>query len=154
MACPGGRWPGQLGDGSGKLPQAEVPAEHGAGRRPAHLVRGHRPRHTRHYEPVRGLRSGQRLDDHPALRRHRHQEFLRFLNLIDAAAPKTLDLHLVLDDYATYKAPSIKDWLARHPVPPALHPTNPSWLNLVERWLAKVDQPEATQVSPRRAIGR
>ena len=48
-------------------------------------------------------------------RRHRHQEFLRFLKLIDAAVPKDLDLHLVLDNYATHKTPAIKDWLARHP---------------------------------------
>ena len=40
-------------------------------------------------------------------RRHRHQEFLRFLKLIDAAVPKDLDLHLVLDNYATHKTPTI-----------------------------------------------
>jgi len=65
-------------------------------------------------------------------RRHRHQEFLRFLKLIDAAVPKDLDLHLVLDNYATHKTPAIHQWLLKHP---RFHlhftPTSSSWLNLV-----------------------
>src|SRR3954452_23656253 len=72
-------------------------------------------------------------------RRHRHQEFLRFLKLIDAAVPKDLDLHLVLDNYATHKTPAVKNWLLRHP---RFHlhftPTSSSWLNLVERWFAEL----------------
>jgi transposase len=72
-------------------------------------------------------------------RRHRHQEFLRFLKLIDAAVPKYLDLHLVLDNYATHKTPAIHQWLLRHP---RFHlhftPTSSSWLNLVERWFAEL----------------
>jgi transposase len=72
-------------------------------------------------------------------RRHRHQEFLRFLKLIDRAVPKDLDLHLVLDNYATHKTPAIKDWLIKHP---RFHlhftPTSSSWLNLVERWFAEL----------------
>src|SRR5579859_4190237 len=48
-------------------------------------------------------------------RRHRHQEFLRFLKVIDAAVPKDLDLHLVLDNYATHKTPAIHQWLVKHP---------------------------------------
>jgi transposase len=72
-------------------------------------------------------------------RRHRHQEFLRFLKLIDAAVPKDLDLHLVLDNYATHKTPAIKDWLLKHPRF-ELHftPTSSSWMNLVERWFAEL----------------
>ena len=72
-------------------------------------------------------------------RRHRHQEFLKFLKLIDKAVPKELDLHLVLDNYATHKTPAIKDWLIRHPRF-CLHftPTSSSWLNLVERWFAEL----------------
>jgi transposase len=72
-------------------------------------------------------------------RRHRHQEFLRFLKLIDAAVPKGLDLHLVLDNYATHKTPEIHKWLLRHPRF-RLHftPTSSSWLNLVERWFAEL----------------
>jgi transposase len=70
-------------------------------------------------------------------RQHRHQEFLRFLKLIDKAVPSDLDLHLVLDNYATHKTPAIKEWLLKHP---RFHlhftPTGSSWLNLVpERWL-------------------
>ena len=72
-------------------------------------------------------------------RRHRHQEFLRFLKLIDAAVPRDLDLHLVLDNYATHKTPKVKEWLIRHP---RFHlhftPTSSSWLNLVERWFAEL----------------
>lgn len=51
----------------------------------------------------------------PARMTHRHQEFLRFLKLIDSAVPKDLDLHLVLDNYATHKTPTVKEWLIRHP---------------------------------------
>jgi transposase len=72
-------------------------------------------------------------------RRHRHQEFLRFLKLIDGAVPKDLDLHLVLDNYATHKTPAIHQWLLKHP---RFHlhftPTSSSWLNLVERWFAEL----------------
>jgi transposase len=72
-------------------------------------------------------------------RRHRHQEFLRFLKLIDGAVPQDLDLHLVLDNYATHKTPEIQKWLLRHPRF-RLHftPTSSSWLNLVERWFAEL----------------
>jgi transposase len=72
-------------------------------------------------------------------RRHRHQEFLHFLKLIDAAVPAGLDLHLVLDNYATHKTPEIHRWLLRHP---RFHlhftPTSSSWMNLVERWFAEL----------------
>jgi transposase len=72
-------------------------------------------------------------------RRHRHQEFLRFLKLIDGAVPRDLDLHLVLDNYATHKTPAIHQWLLKHP---RFHlhftPTSSSWLNLVERWFAEL----------------
>jgi transposase len=72
-------------------------------------------------------------------RRHRHQEFLKFLKLIDAAVPADLDLHLVLDNYATHKTPAIHQWLLKHPRY-HLHftPTSSSWLNLVERWFAEL----------------
>src|SRR3954469_15524333 len=72
-------------------------------------------------------------------RRHRHQEFLRFLKTIDANTPKDLDLHLICDNYATHKTPAIKTWLAAHP---RFHlhftPTSGSWLNLVERWFGEL----------------
>jgi transposase len=72
-------------------------------------------------------------------RRHRHQEFLKFLKTIDANTPADLDLHLICDNYATHKTPAIKTWLAAHP---RFHlhftPTSGSWLNLVERWFAEL----------------
>jgi transposase len=83
------------------------------------------------------LASGSVIAQH--YRRHRHQEFLRFLKLIDKAVPEDLDLHLVLDNYATHKTPAIKEWLVRHP---RFHlhftPTSSSWLNLAERWFAEL----------------
>ncbi|PFG95296.1 winged helix-turn helix protein [Saccharopolyspora erythraea NRRL 2338] len=72
-------------------------------------------------------------------RRHRHQEFLKFLKTIDKNTPAELDLHLICDNYATHKTPVIKKWLLRHP---RFHvhftPTSASWLNLVERWFAEL----------------
>jgi transposase len=72
-------------------------------------------------------------------RRHRHQEFLRFLKLIDAAVPNGLELHLVCDNYATHKTEAVRKWLVRHP---RFHlhftPTSSSWMNLVERWFAEL----------------
>jgi transposase len=47
--------------------------------------------------------------------RHRHREFLRFLRLIDRQTPTGLDLHLIVDDYATHKTPAVKRWLKAHP---------------------------------------
>jgi transposase len=72
-------------------------------------------------------------------RRHRRQEFLKFLGTIDRNVPKGLDLHLVCDNYQTHKTPEVKRWLLRHP---RFHlhftPTYASWLNLVERWFAEL----------------
>jgi hypothetical protein len=72
-------------------------------------------------------------------RRHRHQEFLRFLNEIDANLPAGMDVHLVMDNYGTHKVDKVRGWLARHP---RYHvhftPTSASWLNLVERLFAEV----------------
>jgi transposase len=83
------------------------------------------------------IASGSVIAQH--YRRHRHQEFLRFLKLIDAAVPSGLDLHLVCDNYATHKTPDVKKWLLRHP---RFHlhftPTSSSWINLVERWFAEL----------------
>lgn len=72
-------------------------------------------------------------------RRHRHQEVLRFLKVIDANTPAEVDLHLVLDNYATYKTPAVQRWLAARPrFHPHFAPTSASWLNLVERWFAEL----------------
>jgi transposase len=71
--------------------------------------------------------------------RHRHQEFIKFLKLIDSQTPADLDLHLIVDNYATHKHPKVKSWLKRHP---RFHlhftPTSSSWLNLVERWFREI----------------
>lgn len=70
-------------------------------------------------------------------RRHRAKEFVRFLNEIDANVPTDLDVHLILDNYATHKTPDVKRWLLRHPRF-QLHftPTKSSWLNLVETFFS------------------
>ena len=69
--------------------------------------------------------------------RHRHQEFLAFLKRIDAAVPAGLDVHLIVDNYATHKHPKVRAWLAERA---RFHvhytPTYASWLNQVERWFA------------------
>ena len=73
--------------------------------------------------------------------RHRHQEWIKFLRQIDEGTPAELDLHLIVDNYATHKHPKVKAWLARHP---RFHmhfiPTSSSWLNLVERWFREITQ--------------
>ena len=64
--------------------------------------------------------------------RHRHQEFLRFLKKVAAAHPR-VDLHIVVDNYATHKHPDVQAWLARHPrITLHFTPTSGSWLNMVE----------------------
>jgi transposase len=71
--------------------------------------------------------------------RHRHEEFLRFLRVIDKQTPKGLDVHLILDNYSTHKHADVHAWLAKHP---RFHlhftPTSSSWLNLVERWFREI----------------
>ncbi len=68
------------------------------------------------------------------LPRHRHQEWLRFLRLIDRQIPQDQALHLIADNYATHKHPKVQRWLLRHPrVHMHFTPTSSSWLNLVER---------------------
>jgi len=71
--------------------------------------------------------------------RHRHQEFLRFLERIDVSVAAGLEIHLVLDNYGSHKHPEVKKWLADRP---QYHvhftPTSSSWLNQVERWFAEI----------------
>ncbi len=73
--------------------------------------------------------------------RHRHQEWLKFLQLIEAEAPPEVAIHLILDNYATHKHPKVKAWLAKRP---RFHlhftPTSASWLNLVERYFRDLSQ--------------
>jgi len=73
------------------------------------------------------------------MQRHRHQEFIRFLNAVDRQVPADKALHVVLDNYATHKHPKVRGWLARHPrVTFHFTPTSCSWANAVERWFAKL----------------
>ena len=71
--------------------------------------------------------------------RHRHQEFLRFLDRIDQSIDSGQEIHLVLDNYGTHKHPEVKKWLAERP---RYHvhftPTSSSWLNQIERWFAEI----------------
>ena len=74
-------------------------------------------------------------------RRHRHQEFLRFLNDIDASLPSGFAVHLIMDNYGTHKVSKVQTWLARHPrYRVHFTPTSASWLNLVERLFAEVTE--------------
>ena len=74
-------------------------------------------------------------------RRHRHQEYLRFLREIDAQVPARFAMHLIVDNYATHKHPRVLRWLAMHP---RFHvhytPTYASWLNQVEIWFSKIQR--------------
>jgi transposase len=76
-------------------------------------------------------------------RRHRQQEFLKFLNEIDAQVEREpgVDIHIILDNYGTHKTPSVKRWFERHPEY-HLHftPTSGSWLNQVERFFAEITE--------------
>ena len=73
--------------------------------------------------------------------RHRHQEFLSFLQHLDRNVPPALDLHLIIDNYATHKHPSVRAWLAAHPRYHVHYtPTYSSWLNQVERWFGLITQ--------------
>lgn len=73
--------------------------------------------------------------------RHRHQEWLKFLRLLNDATPPDRDLYLIADNYATHKHPSVQRWLKKHP---RFHiqftPTSSSWLNMVERFFRDLTQ--------------
>lgn len=73
--------------------------------------------------------------------RHRAIEFKKFLDKLDTEVPPDLEVHVILDNYATHKTAAIKRWLVGHPRF-QLHftPTSSSWLNLVERWFGELTQ--------------
>lgn len=74
-------------------------------------------------------------------RRHRHQEFLAFLRHLDANVPAGLDVHLIVDNYATHKHPKVRLWLASRPRYHVHYtPTYASWLNQVELWFRHISQ--------------
>jgi transposase len=73
------------------------------------------------------------------MKRHRHQEFIRFLSTIEANVPAKKAIHAIIDNYATHKHPKVKEWLARHPrFTFHFTPTSASWLNAVEGLFAKL----------------
>lgn len=85
------------------------------------------------------IASGKVIGD--CYKRHRADEFLKFLRLIDRQVPKALDVHLVMDNYATHKTPAVKTWMERHPrFKQHFIPTSSSWLNQVERWFGLLTQ--------------
>ncbi len=73
--------------------------------------------------------------------KHRHQEFLKFLTLVDSKTPANREVHAIVDNYGTHKHPRVKRWLKKHP---RFHfhfiPTSSSWLNLVERWFRELSE--------------
>jgi len=73
------------------------------------------------------------------MKRHRHQEFLRFMRRVDRDTAADLDVHFIVDNYSTHKHPAVQRWLRKHP---RFHmhfiPTSSSWLNLVERWFREI----------------
>ena len=73
------------------------------------------------------------------LPKHRHIEFLKFLKTVENNVPAGLEIHLILDNYATHKHTNVKAWLTKHP---RFHlhfiPTSSSWMNLVERWFREL----------------
>ena len=75
------------------------------------------------------------------MKKHRHQEWLGFLKVLDMETPSELDLHLIADNYATHKHQRVRDWLKKHP---RFHmhftPTSSSWLNLIERWFRELTE--------------
>jgi transposase len=72
-------------------------------------------------------------------KRHRHQEFLKFLRRIDREFAGETPLHLVMDNYGTHGTPEVKTWLKKHPRFSVHYvPTSSSWLNLIERWFAEL----------------
>ncbi len=75
------------------------------------------------------------------MQRHRHQEFIRFLNTVEAAVPPGKQVHAILDNYAAHKHPKVRAWLDRHPRW-TFHfvPTSCSWLNAVEGFFAKLSK--------------
>ncbi len=72
-------------------------------------------------------------------KRHRAKKFLDFLKQIDADVPDELDVHIIMDNYATHKTHRVKNWLARRPrYKVHFTPTSGSWINQVERWFAEL----------------
>lgn len=112
---------------------------------PLPLTRGHRQTITHDYKrhgttslfAALDILKGEVIGT--CLKKHRHQEFIKFLKLIDEAVKKNLEIHCIVDNYSTHKHQKVKLWLEKHP---RFHfhfiPTSSSWLNLVERWFGEI----------------
>jgi transposase len=73
--------------------------------------------------------------------RHRHEEWLNFLRLIDRKTPRHLQLHLIVENHATHKHPQVHAWLARHPrLVMHFTPASASWLNMVRRFFRGISE--------------
>lgn len=73
------------------------------------------------------------------MKKHRHQEWLRFLNLVKRSVPADRDVHIICDNYATHKHPKVKAWFSRNKrFHPHFTPTSASWLNMVERFFRDI----------------
>ena len=73
--------------------------------------------------------------------RHRHQEFLKFLRILNKTFPGNIPLHIIMDNYGTHKHENVRTWFTRHPrFVPHFVPTSSSWLNLVERWFGELSE--------------
>src|SRR3979409_453721 len=94
---------------------------------------------SRHHHAVRSLNILDGTVIGRNLQRHRHQEFIRFLNTIEEQVPLGKVIHAIVDNYATHKHPKVRQWLARHPRW-TFHftPTSASWLNAVEGFFSKL----------------
>jgi len=76
---------------------------------------------------------------HDCMPRHRHQEFLKFMKRVEKSVEPGLEIHVILDNYATHKHPKVKAWLEKHPrVHFHFTPTSSSWINLVERFFSEL----------------
>jgi transposase len=85
---------------------------------------------------------------HECMPRHRHQEFLKFLRKIDATVQLGLDVHVILDNYATHKHAKVRAWLRRHPrVHLHFIPTGSSWLNMVERLFSELTEKQLRRLA-------
>ena len=77
---------------------------------------------------------------HDCMPRHRHQEFLKFMKVVERSVEAELEIHVILDNYATHKHANVRKWLAKNPrVHFHFTPTGASWSNMVERLFAELD---------------
>ncbi len=107
--------------------------------RAATLTHDYKRNGTTTYFAALNVKTGEVIGE--CLPRHRAKEFLAFLKKIDVAVSKHLDVHLILDNYATHKTAAVKRWLKKNKrFKMHFIPTSSSWLNLVERFFAKITE--------------